>query len=162
MAKFVDPAELMFTDYEPNTNWRFRMLIGGIPTFVISKTTMPSADSGEIVIPHINMERYVKGKTKWKSITVDIIDSIVPSSAQACMEWLRLAHESLTGRDGYFDMYAKEITIQILGPIGDVVSEWTLKGAWIKALDMSGRDWSSEDYSGITLEIRYNIPVQQY
>jgi hypothetical protein len=42
------------------------------------------------------------------------------------MEWVRLHHESVTGRDGYSDFYKKEITFNSLGPVGDKVEEWTL------------------------------------
>ena len=43
------------------------------------------------------------------------------------MEWVRLSHESVTGRDGYTDFYKKDVTINVLGPVGDKVEEWTLK-----------------------------------
>ncbi len=39
-----------------------------------------------------------------------------PSGAQSVMEWARLAHESVTGRDGYSDFYKKDLTLDILGP----------------------------------------------
>ena len=162
MTQFIDPSELMFTNFEPNTNWRFHMIIDGIPSFLIQKTDMPNPTSGKLTIPHINKERYVKGKTKWDEISITLMDSIVPSAAQIAMEWFRLSHEAVTGRDGYFDMYAKDITIQILGPVGDIVREWTLKGAWVTNIKQSSRDWGSEDYSNIDLTIAYNYAILQY
>ena len=50
------------------------------------------------------------------------------------MEWVRLHHESVTGRDGYSDFYKKDITFNSLGPVGDKVEEWTLKGGNIFSL----------------------------
>ena len=47
------------------------------------------------------------------------------------MEWVRLHHESVTGRDGYSDFYKKDLTMNVLGPVGDIVSEWIIKGAMI-------------------------------
>jgi hypothetical protein len=47
------------------------------------------------------------------------------------MEWVRLHHESVTGRDGYSDFYKKDLTFNVLGPVGDIVSEWVIKGALI-------------------------------
>ena len=29
----------------------------------------------------------------------------------------------LTGRDGYSDFYKKDLTVNVLGPVGDIVSE---------------------------------------
>jgi hypothetical protein len=62
-----------------------------------------------------------------------LFDPITPSGAQAVMEWTRLHHESVTGRDGYSDFYKKDLVIDIVGPVGDVVSEWVIKGAFIKS-----------------------------
>ena len=35
------------------------------------------------------------------------------------------------GRDGYSDFYKKDLTFNVIGPVGDVVSEWIIKGALI-------------------------------
>ena len=48
------------------------------------------------------------------------------------MEWVRLHHESVTGRDGYSDFYKKEIKFNLLGPVGDKVEEWTVHGPFIQ------------------------------
>ena len=61
------------------------------------------------------------------------------------MEWVRLHHESVTGRDGYSDFYKKDLTINVLGPVGDIVSEWVLKGAFIIDANFGDYDWTSAD-----------------
>jgi hypothetical protein len=43
--------------------------------------------------------------------SMTLYDAIVPSGAQAVMEWVRLHHESATGRDGYSSFYKKEIRL---------------------------------------------------
>ena len=73
-----------------------------------------------------------------------LYDPITPSGAQATMEWVRLHHESVTGRDGYSDFYKKDLTINVLGPVGDVVSEWIIKGAFIKNATFKGFNWDEE------------------
>ena len=73
-----------------------------------------------------------------------LFDPITPSGAQAVMEWVRLHHESVTGRDGYSDMYKKDVTINVLGPVGDIVSEWILKGAFIKSGEFGEYNWDNE------------------
>ena len=58
------------------------------------------------------------------------------------MEWVRQSHESITGRDGYAAFYKKDINFKMLGPVGDVVELWTLKGAFITSAnfgDMKSR-----------------------
>jgi len=156
MVEFVDPNEAMYTDFEPKNAGRFIMYIDGIPSAFLKKCGRPKLESGEVELPHINVTRYVKGKSKWQPISIEMYDFIKPSGMQMVMEWMRLSHEPETGRDGYKDMYAKEITINVLGPTLDVQEEWILKGAWAKSFDGGELDWASEDLLNISLEVRYD------
>jgi hypothetical protein len=47
------------------------------------------------------------------------------------MEWHRLCHESVSGRDGYPDFYKRDIQIKIIDPVGSIVELWDIKGAFI-------------------------------
>jgi hypothetical protein len=60
------------------------------------------------------------------------------------MEWVRLHHESVTGRDGYSDFYKKDLTMNVLGPVGDIVSEWIIKGALITEANFGDYSWDNE------------------
>jgi hypothetical protein len=76
------------------------------------------------------------------------------------MEWVRLHHESVTGRDGYSDFYKKDLTMNILGPVGDVVGEWIIKGAFVKSANFGDYDWSSGEAAAnisITIAMDYCI-----
>ena len=140
----LDPNEIFFTAYEPKVKNRFYLYIDGIPAYLINKVGGISIDQGEIVLNHINIYRKVKGKAKWGDLTIGLYDPITPSGAQAVMEWVRLHHESVTGRDGYSDFYKKDLTLDILGPVGDVVSEWIIKGAYVKTATFGDYDWTAD------------------
>ena len=60
------------------------------------------------------------------------------------MEWLRLHHESVTGRNGYSDFYKKDLTLNVLGPVGDIVSEIIIKGAFIKSMNLGDWNWDTD------------------
>ena len=163
MAELIDPNEMMFTNFEVKLKNRFIMYIDGIPSYLIKKVDEPKLESSEVELSHINVTRYVKGKSKWGEISMELYDPIVPSGAQIAMEWIRAGHESVTGRDGYADFYKKDITINKLGPIGDKVSAWILKGAWAKSVDFGDLDWSTEsDPSVITITVRYDFAILDY
>lgn len=139
------------------------MYVDGIPSYLIRKIDRPKIDSAEVVLPHINIERYTKGKSRWNEVSAELYDPIVPSGAQIIMEWVRAGHESVTGRDGYADMYKKDITINELGPVGDKVGEWILKGGWVKSTDFGDLDWSTEsDPSIVSITIRYDFAILNY
>jgi hypothetical protein len=121
------------------------MYVDGIPAYTIKAISAVTFEQGEVVLNHINVYRKVKGKTTWSDLTMKLFDPITPSGAQAVMEWMRLHHESVTGRDGYSDFYKKDLTIDILGPVGDIVSEWVIKGAFIKGGNFGEYDWDTEN-----------------
>ena len=124
--------EIFFTQFEPKVQNRFIMYMDGIPTYMIKGLSGLGFEQGEIILNHINTYRKVKGKLRWNDLSMTLFDPITPSGAQAVMEWTRLHHESVTGRDGYSDFYKKDLVIDIVGPVGDVVSEWVIKGAFIR------------------------------
>ena len=158
----LDPNEIMFTPFEPKVKNRFIMYIEGIPAYLIKAMSRPQLEFEEIVLDHINVKRYIKGKAAWQPIEITLYDPIVPSGAQAVMEWVRLHHESVTGRDGYSDFYKKDITFNMLGPVGDKVEEWTLKGAMIEAANFGDIDFTSSDPLDITLTLRYDYAILQF
>ena len=141
----LDPNEIFFTAFEPKQANRFIMYVDGIPSYVIKAISAVTLEQGEVVLNHINVYSKVKGKTKWSDLTMTLFDPITPSGAQATMEWVRLHHESVTGRDGYSDFYKKDLTIDILGPVGDIVSEWIIKGAFIKGANFGEYNWDTEN-----------------
>jgi len=162
MAQLIDPNEIMFTSFEPKTANRFIMYIEGIPAYLVKTAARPEINNNEVAIDHINVKRWVKGKSEWNAVTVALYDAVVPSAAQATMEWVRLHHESVTGRDGYSDFYKKDITFNALGPVGDKVEEWTLKGAFITTAKFSDMDYAGSDPAQVDLTLRYDYAILQY
>ena len=152
----LDPNEIFFTAFEPKQANRFILYMDGIPSFMIKGMGAVSVTQGVVTLNHINVERKVKGKTKWDDISMTLFNPITPSGAQAVMEWVRLGHESVTGRDGYSDFYKKDLTVNILGPVGDIVSEWILKGAFITNSTFGEFNWDTEDTA---IELSVNLSI---
>ena len=162
MADLLSPNEIKYTAYEPKVANRFIMYIEGVPAYMIKAANRPSIQFEEIVLDHINVKRYIKGKGAWQPITVNLNDPVVPSAAQSVMEWVRLSHESVTGRDGYSDFYKKDVTFNMLGPVGDVVEEWILKGTYIEAANFGDLDYASSDPAEIELTLKYDYAILQF
>ena len=162
MPDLIDPSEIMFTPFEPKLKNRFIMYIEGVPAYIIKSGNRPTLQFESITLDHINTKRYVKGKGAWQPLDIVLYDPIVPSGAQSVMEWVRLSHESVTGRDGYSDFYKKDITFNLLGPVGDKIEEWTLKGAMIESANFGDIDFTSSDPLDITLTLRYDYAILQF
>ena len=158
----LNTNDMMYTAFEPKLQNRFVMFIDGIPAFLVKKVGRPNIQFGEVTLDHINVKRKLKGKADWQDITCDLYDPVVPSAAQAVMEWVRLSHESVTGRDGYSDFYKKDITFNVLGPVGDKVEEWTLKGAMIQSANFGDMNFETNEPNEIILTLRYDYAILQF
>ena len=145
--------DVFFTAFEPKQKNRFIMYMDGFPTFMVKKVGEIKVENGEVELPHINVYRKVKGMTKWSDISITLYDPITPSGAQAVMEWVRLHHESVTGRDGYSDFYKKDLTFNVLCPVGDIVSEWIIKGAYIKDAAFGEYAWGEEGAQELSMTV---------
>ena len=158
----LETNQMMFTAFEPKLQNRFLMDIDGIPAYLIKKIARPSLSFNEVTLEHINIKRKIKGKASWENLSFDLYDPVTPSGAQAVMEWVRLSHESVTGRDGYSDFYKKDIHIHTLGPVGDVVEEWILKGAFVSNANFGDMDWATAEATTISITMNMDYAILNY
>ena len=158
----LDPNEIMFTAFEPKVANRFIMYIDGIPSYLVKSASSPSFTDGVIKLDHINTYRKIRGKREWQNMTLNLYDPITPSGAQAVMEWARLGYESVTGRAGYSDFYKKDVTLNILGPVGDIVGEWIIKGAFVQSSNFGQYNWSTEDAINVELVLAMDYCVLNF
>ena len=162
MAEVLEFNDMFYTNFEPKMKNRYIMEIDGIQSYLIKTANRPSITFEPVVLDHINVKRKLKGKGEWQDIEITLFDPIVPSGAQQVMEWVRTSHESITGRDGYADFYKKDIDIYMLGPVGDKIENWKIKGAFINNAVFNDLDWASNDPSEITLTLSYDYAILEY
>ena len=148
----LDPNMLLNTSFQPKVTNQWVVGIGGVPAFLVHKFNLPNYDNGDITIHHINLYFKIKGKSKWGDITMNLYNPVSPSGAQVMMEWIRRSHESVTGRDGYAGFYKQDITFQGLGPVGDIVEQWILKGAFVKSFN-PGSNYDYSDSKEVDLQV---------
>ena len=162
MANLVAEQEMFFNSFEPKMVNRFIMFMDGVPSFMVKGVTRPNLTQDSKELPHINLVRFVKGRTVWGTMNLTLYDPIVPSGAQSVMEWVRLHHESVTGRDGYADFYKKDLILNLLGPVGDKVEEWIIKGAQIQEVQFNDADWTTDDPIEINLTIQPDFCILNF
>ncbi len=162
MAEITEFDQMFYTNFEPKMTNRFIMEVEGIPSFLIKSMGRPTISTETVTIDHINVQRKIKGKTTWGDISITLHDPIVPSGAQAVMEWVRLSHESITGREGYADFYKKDCTFYMLGPVGDRVEQWTIKGAFITEASFGDLNYESTEKAEISVTLAYDFAILEY
>jgi len=158
----LDANEIMFRAFEPKVQNRFVMYFEDIPSLMVKTASAPSFSDEPIKLDHINSYRKIRGKREWNDMDLTLYDPITPSGAQAVMEWARLGYESVTGRSGYSDFYKKDVTLNQLGPVGDIVGEWIIKGAFITDANFGTYDWTSADVAEISLTLSMDYCILNY
>jgi|TARA_R100001509_G_scaffold66138_1_gene36638 hypothetical protein len=162
MPDVLSAQEIFFTTFEPKVKNRYIWYIDGVPSFLVKAASRPSVQFETITLDHINVKRYLKGKAAWQPIELTLYDPIVPSGAQSVIEWIRLSHESVTGRDGYADFYKKDVTFNMLGPTGDIVEEWQLKGTYISQANWNTLEYQSNEVADITIQLTYDYAILNF
>ncbi len=162
MADVLSFDKIFYTNFEPKLQNRFIMEIDGIPSFMVKSANRPKIESEVVELDHINLKRKIKGKSNWTDITITMYDPIVPSGAQSVMEWVRTSHESITGRDGYADFYKKDIDFYMLGPVGDKIEQWKLKGAFISQANFGDVAFDSNEPASIELTLSYDYAILEF
>jgi len=162
MAEILEFDKMFYTNFEPKMKNRYVMEIDTIPSYLVKAMNRPTIQFETIALDHINVKRKLQGRGDWQDISITLYDPIVPSAAQKVMDWIRLGHESITGRRGYADFYKKDITFYLLGPVGDKIEQWTLKGAFIQQANFGELDFTSNEVATIELTLAYDYAILEF
>ena len=82
----IDSLQIFGTPFEPVQSNRFVLKVDGIPSYLVKGVSAISLDQTAVELNHINVQRFVKGKTKWNTVDLTLFSAISPSGAQAVME----------------------------------------------------------------------------
>lgn len=162
LAEVLDIQQLLADSYEPKRKFRWIIAINGIDAFTAKTASRPQLTFDETVIDYINQKRYLSGKGTWAPLNLALYDPIVPSAAQKVMEWVRLDWENITGRMGYAQFYKKTINLKLLDPVGAVVEDWELAGAWVQEANFNDLDYATSDPVEISLVLRFDQAILNF
>ncbi len=158
----IDVSEILPTKWEPLAKRRFLFKIEGVDMFFIKSAARPTMNTEEVAIPWINSTRYVAGKTTFGTLSVTLHDAVAPSASQQMMEWKRLVTEPISGRSGYADFYKRDIQIDMLDPVGNVVQRWDIKGAFPTEVGWGDLAYEGSDIAEITATLRFDSMALQF
>ena len=163
MAETLDVSSMLPNKFEPKRKFRWVFAIEGIDSFLIKTASRPTMTTGEQEISFMNSTRYIAGKTKFETISVNLHDPIAPSGAQQVMEWIRVHQETVSGRSGYADFYKRDCQIKLLDPIGTVVELWDMKGCFLENVNFNTLTYDNDaDPVEIALTLRFDNCVLQF
>ncbi len=132
-----------FVQFEPKSVGRFMVEFKppfNIPKFVVKSTTRPTM-------------AITNGGQKWEEMVFSMYDPIGPSTSQVLMTGLRELRK--------LDDQTIEVNLTILGPVGDKVEEWLIKGT-INKVDFGTLDWGNTEPLIIKLYLNVTYCVLLY
>ena len=68
--------EIFFTAFEPKQSNRFIVYMDGMPSYLVKGVSGVKLEQTAVALNHMNVQRFVKGKTKWSSLDFTLFDFI--------------------------------------------------------------------------------------
>lgn len=172
---FVDPNGKGF---EPKRKFTFLLSIAGTPlsgtpatieNYLIKKVKKPGFEATETKHAFLNHTFYYPGRIEWKEVSFTIVDVINPNTTQQFMQLLessgyRAPQGPVSPGSQNAQTLSKLRSVAALGiPMirqldadGNLVDEWTLKGAWVKSVDNGELNYDEDDLMSIEVVLRYD------
>lgn len=131
-TELLKENEQFYTTFEPKTVNRFLVKL----TDKEGKTLIPCWLIKSITRPKVQRS-IAFGTWTWLPIVIRVYDPIVPSATQMFYEYL------MEDEPPRFD-----ITVDVLGPVGDTVEKWEIKNARFSQVNFGDMDWSGYPEDG--------------
>ncbi|MBT9145892.1 MAG: hypothetical protein DDT42_01769 [candidate division WS2 bacterium] len=152
-------------EFEPRKKNRFFIVFPteiGIADWEVQTMKAPNLVINEVEIPYFNTSTWVIGRGVWQAMDVTLVDNLGPSTSVKVQEWVRLHHETVTGRQGYAAGYKKNVSFKIADPTGVPVSEWLLLNCMITNVDYGDYDYGDDALAMISMTLRPDQCVLLY
>jgi len=158
---------------DPKRAFRFKIQFGQSGLLWYAKTAQrPTLSFSEATHSYLNHTYYWPGRAEWSEVSISFIDPVDPDLSGGLIKALSDAGYRIPGGTDTSDLtsISKASATQSLGDSGDSndiqcfmideegneLESWTLKHAWIKSVDFSDLDYSSDEMSEVTVNFRYD------
>jgi hypothetical protein len=151
---------------EPKRNFRFLLLIGGIPQWIVKKTGKPNFTIKDTVHKYLNHSFHYPGGVEWEKITVELVDPVAPDASRTIQDIISASGYHFPENPDDISTISKrsacsalgQVTIQQVGAVeGEIVEEWVLWNAWISSVKYGELDYNSEELTTLSIELTYDF-----
>lgn len=162
------PKQGFWTDVntEPKRKYRWIMLIGGIPQWIIKTTNKPSFNVTETPHQYINHTFYYPGRVEWQEITVTLVDPVTPDASKTLENIIRASGYNFPTDPNDVTTISKASAVGALGNVaiiqvgpegGEEIERWELVNPWVKGVNFGDLDYSADEMVDIELTLRYDF-----
>jgi hypothetical protein len=154
MAEKLD--NMLFMDFEPKRKNLFKLVVDGIPAYLVKTAALPNMKVDSTIINYMNSQRKLMGLPTFDDVSITLFDPILPDAAQMLDSWFKLMYDPRSGKAGYSQAYKKKMSIVQYGPNGTAVAEWVFEGAFPNAIDYGGVDYTTADPVEVNVTFSYD------
>jgi len=155
---------------EPKRKFKFLLVFGDVPAWVVKSAGRPNVSVSEgAKHQFLSHEFKFPGRVTWNDIDITLVDPIDPVMSLPMFQIIENAgykipsgwnnnnqdwRKSLSKKT--FSKNLGNIQIKVIDSEGKEVEIWTLHQAWVKSIDYSDVDYSSEDLMEIKVSLSYD------
>jgi len=152
---------------EPKRAYRWLLMLGGIPQWMVKKVGKPSFTVSESEHVYLNHKFYYPGRVEWNTVSLTLADPVNPDAAETMMAIIDAAGYKLPTEPEQTNTISKanatsalgQVTIRQIGSEGQKIEEWVLINAWVKDVKFGDLDYTSDDMVDVEIELRYDYAV---
>jgi len=155
---------------EPKRKFKFLLVMGGVPAWVVKSAGRPNVSVSEgAKHQFLSHEFKFPGRVTWNDIDITLVDPIDPAMSLQMFQIVEDAGYKIPDTwNGNNELWKKslsksafskklgDIQVHTIDSNGDWVEKWTMKQAWVKSIDYSDVDYSSEDLMEIKVTLSYD------
>jgi hypothetical protein len=156
-----------WTDFhtEPKRNFRFLMLLGGIPSWIVKKTGKPNFTIKDATHKYLNHTFHYPGGVEWEKITVELVDPVAPDASKTIQDIINASGYHFPQDPNDVSTISKRGAVSALGQVtiqqigaeeGEIVEEWILHNAFVSKVSYGELSYEDEGLTTISLEITYD------
>jgi len=151
---------------DPKRAFRFKVTMGDTGMlWYAKKINRPTFTLTEAKHDFMNHSFYWPSRTEWNEVSMTLVDPMEPDMASTLSEFIKVGKWALpsaptTKMTSPSKKAMKDaigaVQIILINEDGEAKEKWTLMNAWIKEIEFSELDYSSDDLTEITVKLRYD------
>lgn len=149
---------------EPKRTYRFIMLIGGIPSWVIKQTEKPSFKVTKTTHKYLNHSFQYPGRIEWNPIKLTLVDPLTPDASRTIIDIVNASGYTFPTNSNVTSTISKaractalgNVVIEQLDPDGNTADQWQFQNSWISDVNLGSMKYDGDDMVEISLEISFD------
>jgi len=152
---------------DPKRQYRFLVYLNGMAsgaTWYAKSCKKPEITISSIEHNYLNHKFYYPGRVEWGEVSVVLVDPVSPDAAAQTAKIIQASGYSPPATPNDTTTISKAAAVQNLVSViiqqidgkGAMVEQWTLQNAFIIGVSYGDLDYSGDDLTEITLNLRYD------